>query len=92
MISIVAKFIINEGEEDNFLNLINDLGKASRAEEGCIEYILHKDVKKTLTYCLIEKWKSQEAVDLHNNTLHFTSTVPKIVEIAKVEIDVYQPV
>ena len=92
MISIVAKFIIKEGEEENFLTLIDKLGKASRAEEGCIEYILHKDVKKPLTYCLIEKWKNQEAVDLHNNTPHFTGTVPKIVEIAKVEIDVYQPV
>lgn len=92
MISIVAKFTVNKGEEANFLMLVDDLGKASRAEEGCIEYILHKDLKKPLTYCLIEKWKSQEAVDLHNNTPHFTGTVPKIVAIAKVEIDVYQPV
>ena len=92
MISIVAKFIIKEGEEENFLSLIEELGKASRAEEGCIEYILHKDIKKPLTFCLIEKWKSQEAVDLHNDTQHFTGTVPKIVEIAKVEIDIYQPV
>lgn len=92
MISIVAKFKVNKEEEEKFLELIDVLGKASRAEEGCIEYILHKDVEKSLTYCLIEKWKSQEAVDFHNNTPHFTGTVPKIVEIAQVEIDVYQPV
>ncbi|MDB4582604.1 antibiotic biosynthesis monooxygenase [Draconibacterium sp.] len=92
MISIVAKFIINEGEESNFLALINDLGNASRAEEGCIEYILHKDLDKPLTYCLIEKWKDQDAVDFHNNTQHFTGTVPKIEKIAQVEIDVYEPV
>lgn len=92
MISIVAKFTLNEGEEQNFLALINDLGKASKAEEGCIEYVLHKEIKKPLTFCLIEKWKSQEAIDLHNNTPHFTGTVPKIMEIAQVEIDVYEPI
>jgi quinol monooxygenase YgiN len=92
MISIVAKFIVNKGEEDNFLKLVNELGIASRAESGCIEYVLHKDVQKPLTYCIIEKWKDQAAVDLHNNSAHFTSAVPEIVAISKAEIDVYQPV
>ena len=92
MISIVAKFSVNEGQEDNFLRLVNELGIASRAENGCIEYILHKDVQKPLTYCIIEKWKDKAAIDSHNNSAHFTSTVPKIVTIAKAEIDVYHPV
>jgi len=92
MISIVAKFIVNEGEEQNFLALTEDLILASRAEEGCIEYILHKDVKEPRTFCMIEKWNNQKAIDYHNNTPHFTSAVPKIVEIAKVEINIYKPV
>ena len=92
MISIVAKFTVNAGEEKKFLDLLNKLGEASRAEAGCIEYILHKDVQKPLTYCIIEKWKDQAAIDFHNSTSHFTSIVPKIIEIAKAEIDVYQPV
>ena len=92
MISIVAKFTVNAGEEKKFLELLNQLGEASRAEAGCIEYILHKDVKKSLTYCIIEKWKDHAAIGFHNSTSHFTSIVPKIIEIAKAEIDVYQPV
>ena len=92
MISIVAKFTVNAGEESNFLKLVNDLGIASRAEEGCVEYVLHKDVQKPLTYCILEKWKDQAAIDSHNNSVHFTSTVPKIVAIAKAEIDVYRPI
>ena len=92
MISIVAKFIVNEGEEENFLTLINELIVASNAEEGCIEYILHKHNEQALSYCLIEKWKSKDAVDFHNNTAHFTNTVPKLVKLAEIEIDVYEPV
>ena len=92
MISIIAKFIVNEGDELNFLAEIGGLIKASQAEKGCIEYILHKDTEKPRTYCLIEKWQDSKAVALHNNTTHFTSTVPKLLKLAKVEIDVYEPV
>jgi len=92
MISIVAKFMVNEGQEEKFLSLVKELSEASQAEKGCIEYILHKDVKNALNYCIIEKWQDQAAVDEHNNTKHFTTAVPRIREIAKAEIDIYQPV
>lgn len=92
MIAIVAKFQVKEGAEDKFLALIDELGKASNAEEGCVEYILHKDTKKASTFCLIEKWKDQAAVDFHNDTPHFTTIVPQIGEIAQVEIDLYETV
>ncbi len=92
MISIVAKFTVKEGEEKKFLSIANELGGASRAEEGNIEYILHKDVSKPNTYCILERWKDQAAIDEHNSTVHFTSLVPKILEISEAEIDVYKPV
>ena len=92
MISIVAKFTVSQGEEENFLDLVEKLGEASRAEVGCIEYILHKNVQKPLTYCILEKWKDQATIDIHNSSNHFTTLVPKIIEIAKAEIDVYKPV
>lgn len=92
MISIVARFTINKGEESNFLQLIQPLIKASKAEESCIEYALQKHTIAANSYCLIEKWKDTAAVDIHNNTTHFTETIPKLVKIAKVEVDVYETV
>lgn len=92
MVSIIAKFIINEGEESNFMSIIKGLIEASKAEDGCIEYALQKHTESALTYCLIEKWKDAAAVDFHNNTPHFTGAVPQLIKIAKVEIDVYNPV
>lgn len=92
MIAIVARFKIDKEKESTFLTIINQLITASSAEEGCIEYILHKDVKDALSYCLIEKWKDQPAVDSHNNTPHFTSAVPKLKELAEITIDVYETV
>jgi quinol monooxygenase YgiN len=92
MISIVAKFEVNTGKEQKFLELVKELAVVSQAEEGCIEYILHKDVQNPLIYCIIEKWKDQEAIDIHNNSAHFTDIVPQIVDITKAEISVYKPV
>ena len=92
MISIVAKFRVKEEQEEKFLNLLKELGEASQAEKRCIEYILHKDVKKALTYCILEKWQDQAAIDEHNNTKHFTTIIPQLIEIAQAEIDIYKPV
>lgn len=92
MISIIAKFIVNNGEEEKFIQMVHKLGEASRAEEGCFEYILHKNVEKALTYCIIEKWKDQDAIDKHNSSAHFTTIVPQISKIAQAHIDIYQPV
>nr|WP_320021794.1 putative quinol monooxygenase [uncultured Draconibacterium sp.] len=92
MITIVAKFIVQKGQESAFLELVEELGEVSRAEAGNIEYVLHKKVDDPLTYCLIEKWKDQAAIDFHNNSLHFTTIVPKIGKLAEVAVDVYKPV
>jgi len=92
MISIVAKFTVKTGNEEKFLALTEKLVAASRAEAGCVGYSLNKHVEKENTYCMLEQWKDQAAVDAHNASSHFTSIIPQIVELAGVEVDVYQPV
>jgi PTH1 family peptidyl-tRNA hydrolase len=92
MISIVAKFKVKENLEANFLKVINELGEASRAEEGNIEYVLHRDMNDAATYCLIEKWQDQPAVDFHNNTEHFKAAVPQLGEMAEITIELFETV
>lgn len=92
MISIVAKFKVKAGEEEKFLSLTETLVKASRAEAGCLAYSLNKHVEAEGTYCMLEQWKDQSAIDAHNASSHFTSIIPQIAEIATVEVDVYQPI
>ncbi|MDD4514948.1 putative quinol monooxygenase [Massilibacteroides sp.] len=49
----------------------------SRAEEGCVYYELGKS-NTPLTYAFIEVWKSQEAINIHNETTHFKAFVEAI--------------
>ena len=92
MISIVAKFTVNASEEEKFLALSEELIQASRAEAGCVEYGLHKDVNKENTYCMLEKWKDQAAIDTHNSSTHFTTIVPQLANMGTVEVDIYKPI
>ena len=90
MVTIVARFDVNTGKETDFLPVMTELIKASKAEEGCVEYVLHQHTEKPSSYCLIEKWKHQKAIDIHNNSSHFKTLIPKLLELAKIEIDVYK--
>lgn len=49
----------------------------SRAEEGCVYYELGKS-ETPMTYAFIEVWKSQEAINIHNETPHFKAFVEAI--------------
>lgn len=78
MIIIVAKNFIAEGKAEEFKSLTKSLIAESRKEEGCISYSLFEDIKDGNILTFIEEWKSEEAIQIHNNTPHFTSTVPNL--------------
>lgn len=44
---------------------------ASQEEEGCIDYNLCQDINDSTKFVMVEEWKSQAAIDSHNNTDHF---------------------
>ena len=44
--------------------------KASRAEEGCIEYCFYVDITETRRFRVYEEWESEEALQAHFATPH----------------------
>ena len=78
MIIIVAKNYIAEGKADEFKALTKPLIAASRKEDGCISYSLFEDIHDKNILTFIEEWKSEEDIQIHNNTPHFTSIVPTL--------------
>jgi quinol monooxygenase YgiN len=78
MINIIAKNYIAEGKADEFKALAKPLIAASREEEGCVSYSLFEDIHDKNILTFIEEWKSIEAIQIHNNSPHFTSIVPTL--------------
>lgn len=82
MIKIVAENYIKEEHQKEFLKLTKELTILSREEAGNISYHLYQDIQDPSHYTFVEEWQNQEAIDLHNQTKHFTTIVPQIKSFA----------
>lgn len=88
MITIVAKLLLKKGKKEEFKILTEELIKESRNEKGCISYNLYEDINKCDTLIFIEEWQNEEAINLHNNSKHFTSIVAKLADLQEGETEV----
>ncbi|MGG1574729.1 putative quinol monooxygenase [Fictibacillus sp. NRS-1165] len=77
MIIIHARNFVNPEKEEAFVQEIQGLISASRAESGNMAYDLFKDTEEEHAYMMVEVWEDLEAVDAHNKSKHFTSFVAK---------------
>ena len=78
-LKIIASLTIeNEKDTADIVKALHTVVDATRKEEGNISYELHQDVANPKTYVFIEVWKSQEAIDSHNNSAHFHEFVKAV--------------
>ena len=83
MIHILASFEVKKDKLSDFIKLCNELIKESRAEEGCVSYHLQQNTEKENHLVFVEEWKSNEAIEKHNSSEHFTRIVPLLVEMCE---------
>lgn len=78
MIKIVAQFHFAPGSATQALALFRPLVEATRQEGGCKQYdlLLAKDDPDRFT--ILETWASQQALDAHSASAHFTQYVPQL--------------
>ena len=88
MIKIVAKMKVRADKQEEFLSTATELITKSRAEEGNISYGLHRSLSNPETLSFIENWKDQAAIDIHNETEHFTTICPKLADMCEGDMDV----
>ncbi len=88
MIIVHATFHVNPAKEADFLENMKPLIAASQAEEGNVSYDLHKAVGQENVYTMVEIWRDQEAVGLHNASAHFTSFAAGAKEYLAAPLDI----
>jgi quinol monooxygenase YgiN len=74
MVIVGGWFEVDPGERDAFVAGQVDAMRRSRAEQGCIEYVIAADPVETGRAVLFERWASQEDLDAH---LAGLATAPK---------------
>ena len=78
-LKIIASLSIKSEEfREDILKALHSVVDGTRAEEGNVSYDLHQDINNPAIYTIIEVWKSQEAIDFHNQTAHFQAFVKAV--------------
>ena len=83
MIHILASFKVKNDKLSDFIKLCNELIEESRKEEGCLSYHLQQNTERENYLVFVEEWKSNEAIEKHNSSEHFTRIVPLLVEMCE---------
>ena len=88
MIKIIAKTTGPKEKQEAFLAIAGPLVAASQAEPGNLFYNLHRSQENPEELVFLEGWRDQEAIDQHNASAHFTSSLPKLAELSSSEMTV----
>ena len=87
IVKVVVKSIIKEGCIEDYKKVVFELIEETRKENGLISYELYQDNENPNIMAIIEKWESQQALDVHAQTQHYKRLVPQLAEL-KVEGDI----
>ena len=70
-LKIVANIVAKSGFKEDILKALHAVTNGTRKEEGNISYVLHQDIHNPLIFIILEEWKSQEAINFHQQTPHY---------------------
>ncbi|MFF1451338.1 antibiotic biosynthesis monooxygenase [Streptomyces sp. NPDC058274] len=66
----VARLCALPGHEDEVRSLMGSVAEATRQEDGCLEYRVHRAKDDPRTFVVYESWSSPEALAAHHRTAH----------------------
>jgi len=76
MIVLLAKSVVLEGKQQEFIAAAEKLVKATREEPGCVYYDLVQDISDDRVFTFVEKYLDEAAVEAHMSSEHFQTYVP----------------
>ncbi|OME90806.1 MULTISPECIES: putative quinol monooxygenase [Paenibacillus] len=88
VITICAILKAKQGHENQLRDELLKLIEPSRAEKGCIQYMLHRSLEEKGTFVFYESWADENAIITHVNTEHY-QTYRKNIETIIDTMDVY---
>lgn len=78
MIRAIAIFALKKENIDEAIKLATELVDETRKEKGCEQYDLLQSAVDTKKLVIIEGWATQEALDTHSSSEHFSRLVPRL--------------
>jgi len=88
---ITAKVFIKPGSESDFLSAAQVIVANTKKEEGCLSYMLYQDPFEKTNFIFVERYKNQDAIDLHFAAPYFKGFGTKTADmtIKPMEIKIF---
>lgn len=83
MIVVLAHVRAKAGRESEFAEVLRTLIKATRTEEGCVQYDAHQATENSCAFAFYERWASKEALDAHLQSPHIAAAFATLPELAE---------
>lgn len=77
MIRIMARITARAGSEGDLRQVLQELPRPSRREEGCLGYELFLNEDDPREFVTVEQWSDQAAADAHLNSAHVASVIER---------------
>ncbi|WP_226579880.1 putative quinol monooxygenase [Halobacillus litoralis] len=71
MITINAILKAKQGKEEELFTELKKVIEPSRAEDGCVDYVLHRSIDDDSVFLFYETWQDQEAFQSHIDSPHY---------------------
>lgn len=80
-LTLLAKVTAKAGCESKLFTELQAMVKPSQGEPGCLKYVLHRTPDDPKTFWFVEEWKSDQALDEHNQTPHYLALKAKTADL-----------
>ena len=88
-LKIVATVKLKNADfQADFEKALKAVVEGTNTEEGNLAYEAHQDINNPLVYVIFEVWKSQEAINFHNETLHFKTFAAALGDKAELNVNI----
>jgi quinol monooxygenase YgiN len=87
LLTVVARVRAKTGKESCLRGELLGLVAPTRAEAGCLRYILHESNAEPGIFLFYETWKSEADLDAHFQTPHMLALSEKVPDLVEGAID-----
>ncbi|MBP2626193.1 MAG: Antibiotic biosynthesis monooxygenase [Firmicutes bacterium] len=92
MLVVIATLTVKSGKKAELFAFAQDLITATRAEQGCISYVLLDNPYDAGVCVFLEEWADKQALERHLTTSHIREWRQKSAELltGKIDVKLYQ--
>ncbi|KFB18888.1 antibiotic biosynthesis monooxygenase [Pseudomonas aeruginosa PGPR2] len=80
-VRVVALLQAREGRAAEVERLLLACVQPSRAEDGCLSYVLHRSLDEAGRFVFVERWAHRDAIERHRRMPHYRAMADAVADL-----------